>query len=75
MTPSARLTSSIVAVLRDVDMLVFLLFYAAAKLVEQYDWEIFEFLGILSGHSIKHVISAAGIGWLVYLIKKKPDFK
>jgi hypothetical protein len=32
--------------------------YALAKVFEVYDREVYEFLGVVSGHSIKHVIAA-----------------
>jgi len=39
--------------------------YLAAKLFEVYDHEIYHWLGLLSGHSLKHI--SASIGCLVFL--------
>lgn len=34
-------------------------FYALAKLLEHYDHEVYSFIGILSGHTLKHLAAAA----------------
>ncbi len=39
--------------------------YLAAKLCEIFDYEIYQWLTFLSGHSLKHI--AAGIGCLIFL--------
>jgi hypothetical protein len=39
--------------------------YVAAKVFELLDRPIFEALGFVSGHSLKHVAAAMGIGFLV----------
>ncbi len=44
--------------------------YTVAKLFEHFDTQVFEFLGIISGHTIKHLFSALAI-YFVYLIYKK----
>jgi len=38
-----------------------LLTYTIAKLVEYLDVEIYQLLGFISGHSIKHIVSAIGV--------------
>lgn len=40
---------------------VLLLAYGAAKLFEYFDAQIFNVLGIISGHSLKHVVAALGV--------------
>jgi hypothetical protein len=50
---------------RETDIWLILAWYLAAKLCEAYDHEIYQWLGLISGHSLKHI--AAGIGGLVFL--------
>jgi hypothetical protein len=50
---------------RDRDIWIFLACYLAAKLLEIFDDQIFQSLGFISGHSLKHI--AASIGTIVYL--------
>ena len=47
----------------------FMVAYLVAKIAEQYDTEIFNLISI-SGHTLKHLVSAAGI-YLYYLALKK----
>jgi len=48
--------------------------YAAAKLAEALDGQIFQFLSGFSGHSLKHLVaSAAGILLFLALLRRKPD--
>jgi hypothetical protein len=35
--------------------------YSLAKLLEHYDNEVYDFVGVISGHSIKHIVSALGV--------------
>ncbi len=42
-----------------------LIAYLLAKVFETFDKEIFNFLQLISGHSIKHVIAAIGV-WLLF---------
>jgi hypothetical protein len=53
---------------RGADLLVAGGWYVAAKAAEALDGEIFAALGIVSGHTLKHVLAAAGIAWLVRMI-------
>ncbi len=39
--------------------------YSVAKLAEVYDKPIYEFLGFISGHTLKHLIVAVGIVFLI----------
>ena len=50
---------------RDQDLWIFLACYLLAKVFETLDYQIFQSLSIISGHSLKHIV--AGIGCLVYL--------
>lgn len=50
---------------RSSDIWWLLICYLLAKLCEIYDHEIYQWLGLLSGHSLKHVVAA--IGCLVFL--------
>jgi len=44
--------------------------YTIAKLCEHFDAEVFQFLGFISGHTIKHLFSALAI-WFIYNIYQK----
>mgnify|MGYP005836158565 CR=1 FL=1 len=47
--------------------------YALALLVEWLDRPIFEATGLLSGHTLKHLIAAAGAAWALYwLVTRRP---
>jgi hypothetical protein len=52
---------------------VLLLAYALAKVLEYYDKGLFESLGFISGHSLKHIMAAVGVFLLLraYTIREK----
>ena len=50
-----------------------LIAYAVAKVFEYYDAQVYEYLILISGHSIKHVIAAVGL--YMFLIKKRIALK
>lgn len=50
---------------RSADIWWFLIWYLIAKVFEQLDGQLLDWLVIISGHSLKHI--AAGIGCLVFL--------
>ncbi len=50
---------------RNADLWWLLAWYLAARLCELLDRQIYEVLGVVSGHSLKHI--AAGIGSLIFL--------
>lgn len=50
---------------RSPDLWWFLAFYLASKLCEWFDAEIYDLLGFISGHSLKHIAAASGC--LVFL--------
>ena len=45
--------------------------YVAAKLFEAFDKQIHEYLGVVSGHSIKHVLPAIGLYILLIAYRKR----
>ncbi len=53
---------------RGEDLLLALAWYLAAKLAESYDWEVYRFLGIASGHTVKHLLATVGAGWLARML-------
>ncbi len=54
---------------RGTDLLVAVAWYAAAKVCELYDREIYCLLGeVVSGHTIKHLLSAAGAFWVLRML-------
>jgi len=48
-----------------------LLCYLLAKVFEHFDSQIYELLGFISGHSLKHIISALGVYILVRTFEKR----
>ena len=50
---------------------VLILTYIGAKLFETFDYQIHNFLGVISGHSIKHVLPALGLYYLIVTYKKR----
>ena len=40
-------------------------FYAAAKLMEMADRSVFDWAAMVSGHTLKHLLAAAGAAWLL----------
>lgn len=58
---------------RGADLLVALAWYLLAKGAEIHDAEVFQGLGFVSGHTLKHLLAAAGAGWLVaMLVQRRP---
>lgn len=53
---------------RDEDLLLALGWYLAAKLAESYDAPVYQFLGAVSGHTLKHLLATVGAGWLVHML-------
>lgn len=48
-----------------------LFMYVLAKIAEDFDVTIFIHLGFMSGHTLKHVLSAAGIFWYISVLAKE----
>lgn len=45
--------------------------YVAAKFMEHFDHQIFDMLGIMSGHTIKHVVAAVGTYYFYLALKRR----
>ena len=50
---------------------ILLIAYAIAKFLEHNDSQVFNTLGFISGHSLKHIISAIGLSVLLYSFLKR----
>jgi hypothetical protein len=48
-----------------------LLTYATAKILEHFDNEVYNVLGFISGHSLKHVFAALGMYVLLFFYQKR----
>jgi len=48
-----------------------LLCYLLAKLFEHFDTDIYELLGVISGHTLKHIVSALGVFILIRSFEKR----
>lgn len=48
-----------------------LLTYAAAKVAELYDAEVFHLLGVFSGHTLKHLLAAASAGLFLLALRRR----
>ena len=55
-------------------ILAVLIAYVIAKLLEHFDHEVFEMFGVISGHSIKHLVAALGT-YFFYLALRKREIK
>jgi hypothetical protein len=53
------------------DYLIALGFYGLALLTEHLDRAIFEFTGVISGHSIKHLLAAVAVYWLLRMLQRR----
>jgi hypothetical protein len=49
--------------------------YFTAKILEYFDYQVHSFTGLLSGHSLKHIISAIGLFIILYtyIKREKPN--
>ncbi len=56
----------------DVTLLyTFILCYSIAKIVESFDHQVFDLTGWISGHTLKHLLAALGLGvYIIYLLKR-----
>jgi len=51
---------------------ILLLAYIIAKLLEYFDYEVYSFIKVISGHSLKHIVASIGVFVLFYtFIKRK----
>ncbi len=53
------------------DFLISIGFYAAAKLAEFLDGQIYGVLGSVSGHTLKHLIAAGGTYWIYRMLVQR----
>jgi hypothetical protein len=52
--------------------IVAVLLYDLAKVGEHFDKQIFALTGgVVSGHTLKHLLAAAAIGWLLRMLMKR----
>lgn len=59
---------------RGADVLVAVALYGAAKVAEVLDAPIFAAGGIVSGHTLKHLLAALAVGWLLRMLcLRSPD--
>jgi hypothetical protein len=56
---------------RGADLFIVAAIYAAAKLTEVLDQPIYALGGLLSGHSMKHLLAALAVGWLVRMLQRR----
>ena len=56
---------------RGVDLFVVAGIYAAAKITEVLDQPIYTFGGMLSGHTLKHLLAAVAVWWLVRMLQRR----
>jgi hypothetical protein len=54
---------------RDGDLFVVLLFYALSKLAEHFDGASYALTGVLSGHTLKHLLAALGTYWVLRMLR------
>jgi len=54
---------------RRLDLFVVAAIYGAAKLAEMLDGAIYALGGIVSGHTLKHVLAAVAVAWLVRMLQ------
>ena len=47
--------------------------YAAAKLMEMADHAVFDTVAVVSGHTLKHLLAAAGAAWLLAAATRSRD--
>jgi hypothetical protein len=52
-------------------MLLGLLLYVVAKFLELYDRQIFEQSRAVSGHTLKHLVAAISVGFIVQMLRKR----
>ena len=59
---------------RGADLLGAIVLYVAAKIAEVLDAQIYALTGVLSGHTLKHLLAALALAWLVrMLLLREPE--
>ena len=56
---------------RGADFLVAVGIYGAAKITEVFDARIYALVQYISGHSLKHVLAAVAVWWLLHMLQKR----
>ncbi len=56
---------------RGADIYTVFAWYGAAKLAEIADREIYDLGHLMSGHTVKHVLAASGVYWILRMLKKR----
>jgi len=53
------------------DLVVAMGFYVLAKVLEMTDRQIFKLGHFVSGHTLKHLAAAVGIGWIFRMLARR----
>jgi hypothetical protein len=53
------------------DLVAALLCYLAAKALEVLDAQVYARGGLVSGHTLKHLVAGLSAGWLLYMVRKR----
>jgi uncharacterized membrane protein YqjE len=56
---------------RGADFAVVVGFYVLAKILEEFDRQVFAVGQIVSGHTLKHLAAAAAGYWILRMLKKR----
>lgn len=56
---------------RSADLFIVAAFYAAAKVAEVLDGRIYDLGGLLSGHTLKHLLVAMAVWWLARMLERR----
>jgi hypothetical protein len=60
---------------RGSDFAVVVGFYVLAKIFETFDRQIFSFLRVISGHTLKHLAAAAAGYWIVRMLQRRQSIE
>jgi hypothetical protein len=53
------------------DVVMAMEFYVLAKILEMTDKQIFNFVHIISGHTLKHLAAALGVYWIFRMLNRR----
>ena len=53
------------------DMHIVIALYGVAKVAEHFDHEIYSFGQVISGHTVKHLLAAVAIYWVVRMLRRR----
>jgi len=57
--------------LQSFDILLILLFYVLSKFFETFDHQVFSYLKIISGHTIKHIVASLGAFYFLWTLQQE----